>query len=154
MAKAPTEKSRYPSKYAPKGWVTAAQYIVELICEKKALSEGRALSVQFWQNKEWATYFKSQTNTANTLLKKYNPKAIIKALNDRRTYKTYSLRAPWLIPLFEEYQRKIQLEDAALESKPPVEAKSDVKFRTTRPAFKKNILSTLRDFDGEEEVSE
>ena len=39
MAKKRTQKSRYPSRYSPDGWVHAAQYITELICEKKAKAD-------------------------------------------------------------------------------------------------------------------
>jgi len=53
MAKKQTQKSKYPSRYSPNGWVHAAQYVTELICEKKAKTEGKELPLKFWELKEW-----------------------------------------------------------------------------------------------------
>ena len=45
MAKERSNNSRYPSRYSPNidkdgfAWVTGRQYIVELICENKALQD-------------------------------------------------------------------------------------------------------------------
>jgi hypothetical protein len=153
VAKKRTDKSRYPSKYAPKGWVTPAQYIIEMICEKKALSEGRALSLQFWNNEEWAKFFKEQTRQANGLLKHYSDKAIIRALQDRRTKTTYSLRAPWLLPIIQEYQKVVEAEDKRIAEAKPTEVMSPSTNNTNiRVApVKKTALSKLRDLDGQEE---
>lgn len=154
MGKKRTEASRYPSKYAPKGWVTPAQYIIELICEKKALSEGRALSLKFWNNPEWAKFFREQTVQANGLLKHYSDKAIIRALQDRRTNKTYSLRAPWLLPIIEEHQKVVEAEAKRIAEMKPVEAMSPTdssKPNIRVSPVKKNKLSQLRELDGEEE---
>ena len=52
MAKKRTEKSKYPSRYSPNGWVHSAQYITELICEKKAKTEGKELPIKIWELKE------------------------------------------------------------------------------------------------------
>jgi hypothetical protein len=112
MAKSQTEKSRYHSRYS-QGFVTAAQYIIELICEKKARTENKDLPIFFWRLPEWEKFFVFQTRPANSLLKKYSADSIIKSLLDKRTWKTYSLYAPWLIPIIEEYEklRKIIPED-------------------------------------------
>lgn len=153
MAKNRSEHSRYPSKYAPKGWVTPAQYIIELICEKKALSDGRALSVKFWDNPEWAKFFTAQLRMCHSLIKKYSDKAIIRALQDNRTKNTYSLRAPWLLPIIEEHHKIILSEDKRLMNAKPTEAmvgagqNTSIRVAPTR----KNTLSKLRDLDGEKE---
>ena len=45
MAKERSNNSRYPSRYSPNigidgfAWVTGRQYIVELVCENKALQD-------------------------------------------------------------------------------------------------------------------
>ncbi len=155
MAKKQTDKSRYPSKYSPSGFVTAAQYIIETICEKKALSEGRALSLKFWNNPDWEKFFKMQLRKCHSLLKKYSEKAIIRALEDKRTYKTYSLHAPWLLPIIEEHQRIVEADAKRIAELKPLEAMTTNSPNTNiRVApTKKNALSKLRDLDGEEEES-
>jgi len=137
-----TDKSRYPSMYSPGGFVTAAQYIIERVCEKKAQNEGKDLPVKFWNNPEWAKYYKGQLRKCHSLLKKYDATAIVKALRDRRTYTVYSLFAPWLIPVIEEYQKEL---DAEVRVAPEVDRKEEKKTRT-KP--KKTKLSALRELNG------
>lgn len=94
MAKERTEKSKYPSRYSPGGFVTAAQYVVEMCCEKKAKKEKKDLPTQFWQLPEWQKFYKSQVNSANKLIKTYGELAVIAALKDKRSSWMYSLRCP------------------------------------------------------------
>ena len=116
MGQKRTEKSRYQSRYSPKGYVTAAQYICEMICEAKARSEGKELPFKFWELEEWAKFFRSQINSANSLLKKYSEKAILAVLKDNKNSKTYSLRANWLIPQFIEADAKIKIQDVNMQN--------------------------------------
>lgn len=95
MAKQRTNKSRYESRYS-EGFVSGPQYIVELICERKAVQDKKELPIRFWKLKEWAAYFRNQIATANKLCKKYREAAIIRALLDPKNGKVYSLRAPFL----------------------------------------------------------
>ena len=74
MSKEQTEKSRYQSRYSPDQFVSAAQYIIELVCERKAQLEERDLPVQFWKQPEWEKYFKMQLRKCHALLKKYDEK--------------------------------------------------------------------------------
>lgn len=156
MGKKFTEKSRYPSLYSPGGFVTGAQYILELICEKKAKNEGKDLQVKFWQDEEWAAYFKQQLRAVHSLLKKYSEKAIIDALRDKRCFRTYSLRAPWLKAIIEEKQKiidvKRELAERAEANKPAplVNQENVTGFRSKRKT--NNILDKLEEIDnGEEE---
>ena len=48
MGKERTEKSRYSSRYSPSAYVTGPQYILELICERKAKRENIDLPIKFW----------------------------------------------------------------------------------------------------------
>ena len=104
---------KYPSRYSGDKLVTAAQYITELICEKKAKVDGKDLHYRFWLNKEWEKFYKGQIGTAHKLLKKYDAKAIIRALKNPKTRNTYSLRAPYLLPVIklakQELERKKSL---------------------------------------------
>ena len=100
--------NKYPSRYSinPDGTpkdVTAAQYIAELICEKRATSTKRELPIRFWVLEEWAKYYKYQIMLANKLLKQYRDTSIVKALLDSRSYKTFSLNSPFLIHIIKEY---------------------------------------------------
>lgn len=115
MAKKRTEKSRYESKYSPKGYVTAAQYICELICVAKARKENKELPLKFWELKEWRNYFVFQSKYANKLLKEYDERAIIAVLKNPKNAKTFSLAANWLIPQFEEEHQKILVKDQQLK---------------------------------------
>jgi hypothetical protein len=94
MAKERTEKSKYPSRYSLNGWVTAAQWIVEFISEKKAKQEKKELPVQFWKLPEWNKFYRSQIHTANALVKKHGELAVIAALKHKDSWWMHSLRAP------------------------------------------------------------
>jgi hypothetical protein len=102
MGKKRTEKNCYPSRYSPHGYVHAAQYITELICEKKAKTEGKELPLKFWELKEWLKFYRYQITLANKLIKQYGEHVVISALNDKRMWKCYSLRSPFLKNVMEE----------------------------------------------------
>jgi hypothetical protein len=99
-------KKTYPSRYSKDQFVTAAQYITELICEKKAQLAGGELPQHFWELPQWRTFFRQQIAIANKLVKVYPPKAIIRALQSYQANKIYSLNAPHLYPMImaEEYK--------------------------------------------------
>ena len=70
---------KYISKYSNGKEVTAAQYITEIICEKKAKIDKVDLHFRFWTTKKWDKFYRNQIGTANKLLEQYSDKAIIKA---------------------------------------------------------------------------
>ena len=94
----------YPSRYSNGKSVSAAQYITELICEHKAKKDKLDLHFKFWIKPTWEKYYKNQIGSAHKLLKKYSAKAIIKALQDSKSTNIYSLRAPHLTPIIDQYQ--------------------------------------------------
>jgi hypothetical protein len=116
LAKERSEKSKYPSRYSPQGWVTAAQYIVELACEKKAKKEKKDLPTQFWKLKDWATFYRSQINTANALVKKYGEQAVIAALKNEKTFWMYSLRAPGFEAIIQQEEQILKVKKSAMEA--------------------------------------
>lgn len=137
---------KYPSRYSNGKSVSSAQYITELICEHKARLNKLDLHYKFWVNKEWAKYYRNQIATANQLVKKYNAKSIIKALNDKRAEKIYSLRAPHLIDIIEQYesvQEDINIPQVV------VDRSSDKTYRQTKKS--NNILSKLKELDNGDE---
>lgn len=136
-------KAQYPSRYSNGKDVSAAQYITEIICEHKAQMNRIDLHYRFWVTKEWASYYRNQIGTANKLLKKYHPKAIIKALNDSKATKIYSLRAPHLLAIIEHYQTVVEQENNELTT--DYDRKENVVHRKTNS--KPSIISKLRDLE-------
>jgi hypothetical protein len=97
MAKDQTEKSRYPSRYSPGQYVTAAQYIIELVCEQYARKQGKELPIHFWKLDEWRTYWGGQCRTVNQLIKKFPPSLLIKIIKEK---KLDNVRPKWAQALF------------------------------------------------------
>jgi len=131
-------QNKYPSRYSNGKQVTAAQYITELICEKKAQKEGKDLPQTFWKIASWSGYFRQQIVVANGLLRLYSEKAIIKALKSQKAYNIFSLRAPHLDDI-------IKLEEQALKAIPP---KKHIKTANTlskprKPQHTENLFSKL-----------
>lgn len=137
-----TDKSNYPSRYSPGGWVSAPQYITEFVCEKKAQADRKELPIKFWEIDEWKKYFRYQITIANQLLKDFSEEAVIAALRDNRCWKTYSLRSPFLQGIIKEKQASIK------------ERPTDTNYGVSEkevPSYKKNtkktIVSKLKDLD-------
>jgi hypothetical protein len=131
---------KYPSKYSNGKSVSAAQYITELICEKKAKLDKKDLHYRFWDNKEWSRYYRDQVASANKLLKKYNETAIIRGLNNPKSAKIYSLRAPHLPAIIEQEQTLLESENKELSI--VIERPQEVVFNVAKS--KSNIISKLR----------
>ena len=93
-----------------------------MICQKKAKNQGKYLSPteDWWTRPPWVTFFKQQIITANTLLRTYSFEAIKKALDDKRSERTYSLRAPWLAEIIREYEnvKEKPVETIVIETQP------------------------------------
>jgi hypothetical protein len=137
-------KAQYPSRYSNGKDVSAAQYITEIICEHKAKLSNMDLHYRFWLTKEWSTYYRNQIGSANKLLKKYHPKAIIKALNDTKSAKIYSLRAPHLLAIIDQYQKIVEQENTELSM--DYDRKDNIVHRKVNNS-KPNIISKLRDLE-------
>jgi hypothetical protein len=143
MAKKQSDKNRYPSQYSPGGFVRCDQYIIETICRKKAQTQKKDLPVQFWKNPEWAKFFKSQLRKCKSLLQTYSAEAIIKALEDKRSWNIYSLFAPWLEDIIKEYQ--VQIDKPKIhEDLPEI---NGTKFDRKPQQDKKSIINLLEDLE-------
>lgn len=138
---------KYPSKYSNGKQVSAAQYITEIICENRAKILKKDLHYRFWVTKEWAQYYRNQIGSANKLLEKYSDTAIIRALNNPKAAKIYSLRAPHLAPMIEQEETKLVAQNKELTI--DISRVSDPKFQATSFGSKKSILSKLKDIDNE-----
>lgn len=135
----------YPSRYSNGKTVSAAQYITELICEHKAQLDKIDLHYRFWTNSKWSRYYRDQIASANKLLVKYNPKAIIRALNDSKAAKIYSLRAPHLLPIIEQHQEIISAEELVQDKNIEISRPDKATFRAPKQA--KGIISKLKELD-------
>ena len=146
MGKKRTEKSTYPSRYSPGGFVTAAQYILELICERQAVKEKVDLPVRFWNLPRWKATFVRQLRKVHKLLKSYNERAIINSIKENP--RIYSLLAPWFDELVEKQQAILDTQrklDDAKEKQPEIIRST---IQSNRPKFTKpNLLDKLGEFD-------
>lgn len=134
---------QYISKYSNGKSVSAAQYITEIICEKRAKTLKVDLHYRFWTNKEWESYYRNQIASANKLLKTYNCKAIIRALNNPQSSKIYSLRAPHLIPIIEHETQQLNKLNTDLTQ--TYDRTTKEKFLTNKTT--NNIFSKLKELE-------
>lgn len=134
---------KYVSKYSNGKYVSAAQYITELICEHKAIIDKKDLHYRFWTTEYWSKYYKDQIAAAINLLKKYSSDDIIQALNDKKTQRIYSLRAPFLRPIIEQKASENQKKNTNLSKHYDRTEKKD--FRKHIP--QNNIISKLKDLE-------
>lgn len=135
---------KYISKYSNGKYVTPAQYITEIICENKAKQEKRDLFFKFWTSKEWSSYYRNQIATANKLVKKYNPQAIVRALKTIQASKIYSLRAPHLVSIIEQQTTILDKENQNLTK--DYDRNTTKKFSANHED-KKSIVSKLKELE-------
>jgi len=135
----------YPSKYSNGKYVSAAQYITELICENKAKRDKEDLHYRFWLSKKWEKYFRNQIASSHKLLQTYSPQAIIGALKSDKAKNTYSLRSPFLKTIIEEQEKVLESKNSSLNIS--FDRSSDKKFETNKNI--KGLLSKLEDIDNE-----
>ncbi len=109
MSKQQTDKSKYPSKYSPNQYVTEAQFIIELICEKKAKFDNVELPIKFWNLPQWSMFFKRNLRRVHKLLKEYNGKAMLNALNLPEFNNSYSVFTDRFIELVVKEQAKLDI---------------------------------------------
>ena len=144
-----TDKSRYPSKYSPEKWVHAAQYITELVCERRAMVDKFELPVQFWKDPEWEKFFKFQVLVVHAAIKSYGHEAIIQVLKENK--RAWSLKAKWMKPLLKVAKDKVAKENAQkledMKNQTPVNR--DTIHSKPRPFKASGLLATLQKFDEE-----
>jgi hypothetical protein len=141
--------NKYLSKYSNGKSVSAAQYITEMICEKKAKKDKLDLHYRFWLNKEWSSFYKNQISSAHKLLDKYDEMAIIKALSSSKTNNIYSLRYPGLEAIIKNEEEKLRIQSEKVATK---NINYDRTHKVgTRQQFKQNksIISKLEELDDE-----
>lgn len=140
-------KNKYLSKYSNGKTVSAAQYITEIICEHLAKKNKKDLHYRFWLSKEWEKFYKSQIFSANRLLQKHTDKAIIAALNSVPGQKIFSLRAPHLIDMIVDEQKKIEIKDSSNDQSVKIIRSNNSTGQNTNK--KSNILDKLKEIENE-----
>ena len=138
-----TDLCRFPSKYAPNTYVTAQQYILELICERQANFNKKSLSVYFWRDKEWANIYKRWLRQVHKLSKQYSAKAILAALQDDKAKYKWSLNTPFMKDLIEIHHKRILEQEKNRGDMTPIEIAGDESFRKSKPTALINKLEEL-----------
>lgn len=139
------ESKKYISKYSNDKLVSAAQYITEIICERKAAKDKQDLHYRFWLSKEWSKFFRNQIGSANKLLNQYSDKAIIAALLSSDGQKIYSLRAPHLPDMIVREQTRLDQQNQTMTKH--IDRKNDIVFGSKNTQHHKNIISRIKDLD-------
>jgi len=140
--------AKYPSRYASLQvkLVTAPQYIIELICEHRAKFLKTELPIKFWNQPEWAAFFKRNLRQVYKALKSYDPDAIIAALNDPEGLYKWALNTKKFIALMNKHQAIInrRKESVASQPAPDIDRTHDT---NTRPQKLKPAIQQLLDLD-------
>lgn len=136
---------KYPSKYSNGKQVSAAQYITEIICEKMAQRKKKDLHYRFWISPQWSKFYRNQIASAHKLLKQYPDNAIVKALNNPKADRIYSLRAPHLPAIIEYEVKQLDAKNDILSIE--LTRNTGVNFKQNR--LRSNILSKLRELEDE-----
>lgn len=132
-----TDKSKYPSIYS-NGWISAPQYVAEVLYSNIAEQSGKEFSKQFWSKDEkLRKEFAGQVVAANKLLKKYPIKIILAALRSPEGKRIFSLRMKTIGKLLEKFRKEEEKCQVQTESNVDVNEKPKV-FQT-----KKTLLSKL-----------
>jgi len=143
MGKKRTEKSKYQSRYSPDAYVTAAQYIIELVCEKKAKFDKTELPIKFWNLPQWSGFFRRNLRKVHALLKQFDERAIIRALNLPQFNNSYSIFTDRFMGLVEQEQGKLDQKSEIETIQTPINR--DTIDSKPRPQVVKDTLLTRLD---------
>lgn len=126
-------------------YVTDAQYMTEIITARKAAKDKVTLTYKYWNepSNEYAKYFKKQIIRANQLLKKYDMRAIMMALNKLKWCN--SLFPKFLATEIETQQKILNTKNDIIEAKGPIEITEVKTFGNKQK--KKGLLGFLQDED-------
>ena len=151
MAKTRSDDRRYPSRYSPDvdeegfAWVTGRQYIVELICENKALKEKKDLPRGFYTKDldlvAWQKFYQQQINNRSLtkLIKTHTIDKIIAFLRDNKYI--LSLRPKWVHEKIDQYKHTPKKESLEID----YDFKQSQNFDSNN--YKKSILSKLEELE-------
>jgi hypothetical protein len=115
-------------------YVTAAQYLAEVMCARLAARDKTSLPVRFWERPRWKKIFLQQVRLASGLLAAYPREAVSAALRSPEGRRAYSLGAPWIEELVRQQAERLATMAPPVtppSPEPPPTALPD----TPRPAF-------------------
>lgn len=144
MANQQTPKSRYPSRYSPGKFVSADQYIVELVCEHKAQIDHKDLPVRFWKDQQWAKFFRFQMKYCRKLVAQYGEKAVLRLITSKRGERICALHAPFVEALVEQESNKLDAENIRQQEHEETHPKV-IKHFGNFDVPKKSVFSDLED---------
>ena len=144
-----TDKSKY--KHQTTGdHCTCAAYLAEMMCLRLAeyKNEGN-LTYKFWNNKPWDWTFKQQMFAANSLIKKYGEKAVVRAVANQKSI--FSLKNRRLLPEINKQVKLIEQE----QTKPAQELDVKKEAKTRKKSYgKKSGLNKLRGLENGKKESQ
>ena len=157
MAKSRSDNNNYPSRYSPNvdahgyAWVSGRQYIVELICENKALKDkystgsAKELPRGFYTKElkltEWQKFYTEQINNRSLtkLIEKHTVDRIIAFLRDNKYI--VSLRPKWVHEKLDQYNYIPKIKPTTLS----YDFNNAERFTSNNN--KKSIISKLEDLE-------
>lgn len=150
MSNVPSETTPFKSRFADNLYISAAQYLAEVMCYRMSRKNGKDLPPRFWQQTAWKRTYFLQVLKANALLKLYSQKAIFSAV--RRLKWVYSLNNKMALdPVLQEEQEKLDAAAVAAAEK-PAEPQPPAPVVTEKPREvynpKQSMLGKLRSLDG------
>jgi hypothetical protein len=147
----PTEKSQYKSRWGG-DFVSAPQYIAELMCERIASARKQSLVPKFWNTTTWKKVYYQQIIAANTVLKLYSPEAVIAAIS--KTRNVLSLRSTWFNDvILAEQDRinkvkvKVEIGAAKLIEPPKTQPVIEKPREAFVPKSNNNLIKKLKDLE-------
>lgn len=142
MAKSRSLASRYQSAYTD-AFVTAAQWLAEKLCERKAAQEKRRLARQFWKEPEWEAFFRQQVAALRPLIKAHGEAAVVAALKRQDVAWCCSAGAKQFRAAVVAEADKLKVAAAAPPPPPPPEDRGPAKPPSNVFAGPKNRLREL-----------
>lgn len=138
-------KNKYPSRHKADAFVTVGEWIGEVMCERKAIREGKELPQSFWlvskkdnpNFKVWYDYLVRQIQTAYKLIKKHGEEKVLFTLKQNRGI--YSLMPKWV----NEKIEKTVVPNKSQEASTAFTEKDVVTYREAQE--KKSVLSLLEE---------
>jgi|APGre2960657423_1045063.scaffolds.fasta_scaffold00113_14 hypothetical protein len=143
MAKQRSDDSKYESRHGG-GWITPAQFLAEVMCERTAKENLEELPIKFWNKPRWKKEFFKQLNLANTILKDHDAAVVSKALKSKEGKKIFSLGAPWLKKLILLEEKNFKEISSLTESKEAVELPIRKTFQQS-----KSLIKRIKELDNE-----
>ena len=156
MAKQKTKDCSWPSIKNPGSWVTANQYIMELLFINEARTINDAdLPREYWKKlPEWGDKkFAAHGRSVSKLLKKYESQAIINAVKSKRIF---SLRPKWVEKIIQQEQKKLEAKRIAQKAEIATKPKEEPEpiIGNSKRAHRPTKFASLLALDEEENNGE